>query len=88
MTEPVIDAVKDVLGTTLGIEDRVAEMDASTPLFGELPELDSLAVVELATALEDRFGITIDDENFSGEVFETLGSLSEFVASETASTTR
>ncbi|HEY7070355.1 MAG TPA: acyl carrier protein [Acidimicrobiales bacterium] len=82
MSEPVMDAVKDVLGKTLDIEDRVAAMDASTPLFGELPELDSLAVVELATALEDRFDITIDDDNFSGEMFETLGSLTEFVQDE------
>jgi acyl carrier protein len=82
MSEPLIDAVKEVLGKTLEIEDRVADMDASTPLFGELPELDSLAVVELATALEDRFDITIDDDNFSGEMFESLGSLTEFVASQ------
>jgi len=82
MSEPVMDAVKDVLGKTLDIEDRVGDMDASTPLFGELPELDSLAVVELATALEDRFDITIDDDNFSGEMFETLGSLTEFVQDE------
>lgn len=79
MSEPVIDAVKEVLGKTLGIEDRVADMAASTPLFGELPELDSLAVVELAKALEDRFDITIDDESFSGEMFETLGNLTQVV---------
>ena len=82
MSESVIDAVKEVLGRTLDIEDRVADMDASTPLFGELPELDSLAVVELATALEDRFEITIDDDNFSGEIFESLGNLTEFVESQ------
>jgi acyl carrier protein len=82
MSEPLIDAVKEVLGNTLGVGDRVADMDASTPLFGELPELDSLAVVELATALEDRFDIVIDDTNFSGEMFESLGSLTEFVMSQ------
>ena len=82
MSEPVIDAVKEILGSTLGIEDRVGVMDSSTPLFGELPELDSFAVVELATALEDRFAFTIDDSNFSAEIFETLGSLTAFVESE------
>jgi acyl carrier protein len=82
VSESVIDDVKEVLGSTLEIEERVGSMDASTALFGELPELDSLAVVELAAALEDRFGITIDDANFSGEIFETLGSLTAFVESE------
>ena len=49
-----------------------------------MPELDSLAVLELAGALEDRFGITIDDDNFSGELFATVGSVAEFVAAEQA----
>jgi acyl carrier protein len=57
-------------------------MDASTPSFGALPELDSLAVVDPAAALEDRFDIVIDDTNFSGEMFESLGSLTEFIRSE------
>ena len=50
-----------------------------TPLFGELPELDSLGVVELAAALEERFDIVIDDEDFTGEVFETVGTLTDFI---------
>lgn len=81
MSESVIDAVKEVLGATLGIEDRVGQMTAETPLFGELPELDSFAVVELAAALEDRFEITIDDADFTGETFETVGSLANFIVS-------
>lgn len=44
-----------------------------------MPELDSLAVVELAMAIETRFGICIDDEDFSGELFETVGSLAAYV---------
>ena len=70
---------QSVLVTTLGIEDRAASIEASTPLFGGLPELDSLAVLELVTAIEDEFDITIDDEEFSGDIFETLGSLAAFV---------
>jgi acyl carrier protein len=71
--------VRSVVVTTLGIEDRADTLDASTPLLGGLPELDSMAVVELVAALEERFGITIDDEDVTGEVFETLGSLAAFV---------
>jgi acyl carrier protein len=75
-----LDDVIDVLARTLGIEDRAAVLDAETPLFGSMPELDSLAVVELAAALEDRFDIVIDDEDVTGDVFETVGSLASFVA--------
>lgn len=75
-----VEEVVDVVVTTLGIEDRAASFDASSPLFGELPELDSLGVVELAVALETRFGIEIGDEDFTGDVFETIGTLTAFVA--------
>ena len=73
--------VKDVLVKTLGVEDRADTIDASTPLLGSLPELDSMAVLELVAALEQRFGITVDDDDVTAEVFETLGSLTEFVQS-------
>ena len=73
------DQVKHVVVDTLRIEDRSSGFDASTQLFGSLPELDSLAVLELVTALEEQFDIVIDDSDFSGEVFETLGSLASFV---------
>jgi acyl carrier protein len=76
---PTFDEVKHVLVETLGIEDRSSSFDASTQLFGNLPELDSLAVLELVTALEEQFNIVIDDSEFSGDVFETLGSLASFV---------
>lgn len=73
-------SVIEVLARTLGIEDRAPAISRETLLFGELPELDSLAVVELAAALEDRFDLVIDDDDFTGEVFESVGTLSDFVA--------
>ena len=74
-----LEAVKAVIVQTLGIEDRAGTLNASTPLFGSMPELDSFAVVELATSLEQRFGFEIDGSEFTGEIFETVGSLAGFV---------
>lgn len=74
-----MEDVRSVLVKVLGIQDRAGTLDASTPLFGSIPELDSLAVVELAAALEERFGFEINDDDFTGDVFETLGSLTQFV---------
>jgi len=74
-----LDDVKQVLIATLGIENRAASLDASTPLFGGLPELDSMAVVELVVALEQRFGLTINDDEITSEAFESLGSLTAFI---------
>jgi acyl carrier protein len=74
-----LDDVKSLLVETLGIEDRANTITSSTALFGNLPELDSLAVLELVTAIEDHFGIVVDDSEFTGDTFETLGSLAAFV---------
>lgn len=81
ISDTKLDEVKAVLVSSLGIEDRAGSIDASTTLFGGIPELDSLAVLELVTAIEDKFDITIEDDEFGGEIFETLGSLTEFVES-------
>lgn len=72
-----IEKVCDVLRTTLGLGR--APMDADTALLGSLPELDSMAVVSLIGALEEHFGITVDDDEINASVFATLGSLEQFV---------
>jgi acyl carrier protein len=73
-----IDGVKAAVVETLGIEERFDTLDAATPL-ESLPEFDSLAVLELVVELEGRFGISVDDEDVTAEVFGTLGSLAAFV---------
>ena len=80
-----IEDVKIVLRDTLQLGDRAAKFDASTPLFGSLPELDSMAVVALIAALEERFDLTVEDDEITAEVFETLGSLTGFVDQKLAS---
>lgn len=78
-TELTLETVKMIIVRILGIQDRAHSLDSSTPLFGSMPELDSLAVVELAASLEEEFGFEIDDEDFTGETFETLGTLADYV---------
>jgi acyl carrier protein len=78
-SQDTFDRVKVVIVKSLGIQDRADTLGASTELFGSLPELDSMAVVTLAVNLEREFDFEIDDEGFTGDVFETIGSLAEFV---------
>jgi acyl carrier protein len=78
-TTTTTEDVKQVLVSVLGIEDRAASIDAGTELLGSLPELDSMAVLELVAALEQRFGISIDDDDVTAEVFENLGTLAALV---------
>lgn len=70
-------ALRDVLGLS---DARVVGFDATTALFGALPELDSMAVAGLLTELEDRAGIVIDDDDVDGEMLATFGALVGFVA--------
>lgn len=77
----------DVLSETLTVLDEVLSLDGrakaftrGTHLLGAIPELDSMAAVSLITTLEERFGILVDDDDIDGAVFETVGSLADFVA--------
>jgi len=79
-TATTTEDVKAVLVSVLGIEDRAASIDVETQLLGNLPELDSMAVLELVAAFEQRFGVTIDDDDVTAEAFDTLGSLTAMVA--------
>ena len=80
-TQATFESVKEVVVTTLGIEDRADDLVPESGLLGSLPELDSIAVVELLVALQDRFGIEIEDDEVVGDIFETLGRLTAFIDS-------
>lgn len=75
----MIDEVRSILGDSLQLGQRAQKLDSNTPLLGNLPELDSLAVVNVITAIEDHYGVTIDDDEIDAEIFRDLGSLTAFV---------
>ena len=75
----VIDDVRAVVGGALQLGARAHQMNASTPLLGAIPELDSMAVVHLIAALEERFGISVASDEIGAATFSTLGTLSAFV---------
>jgi acyl carrier protein len=68
-----------VLDETLSLRGRSTTFSAGTPLLGAIPEIDSMAVVSILTALEERFDFVVDDDEIDGSVFETVGSLVQFV---------
>ena len=75
----VHDEVLRVLDEVLSLNGRSASFTRQTPLLNAIPELDSMAVVALITTLEEQLGITVDDDEISGDTFETVGSLVDFV---------
>lgn len=77
MTIP--DQVRQILADTLNLAGRSTELAVSSPLLGAIPELDSMAVVGIITALEEHFGFSVYDDEISADSFETFGSLVAFV---------
>jgi acyl carrier protein len=72
-------AIKAILADTLQLGARVETFDLDTPLLGSIPELDSIAVINLITALEEQFGFTVADDEISADTFASVGSLLTFV---------
>ena len=79
MSDTTFDEVKALVLEVLGIADRAATIQPETPLLGAVPEFDSMAVVEIIAQIEERFGFVVEDDEVTGEVFETFGTLSDFV---------
>lgn len=75
-----LEEVKNLLIDVLNLGPAGQALTADSPLLGSLPELDSMAVVTLIGALEEHFGIGVDDDDISASTFATLGSLAAFVA--------
>jgi acyl carrier protein len=74
-----LSEVKQVLADTLQLGARVESLTADTQLLGNLPELDSMAVVGVIMALEERFDIVVDDDEISADTFMSLDTLATFV---------
>lgn len=73
------EQLRSLLGEVLQLGGRADKLEPSTGLIGNLPEFDSMAVVSLVTAMEERFGFEIQDDELDAEIFETVGSLCNFV---------
>ena len=78
---PIIDDVIEILVTTLQLGESASKLTADSALLGAVPEFDSMAVVTVLTAIEERFDVTVDDDEIEAETFETVGNLANFVSS-------
>jgi acyl carrier protein len=84
----ILDELKAIIVERLKFDARrAAEMTADTTLpkgiEGSLG-LDSLDFIELSVAMEERFGIVIDEGQDLADEFRSLDSLSRWILSKTA----
>ena len=71
--------VNTILDRELSLKGRGLDFSRETHLLGGMPEFDSMTVVAVINALEDRFEFTVEDDEIDGEAFATVGSLVDFV---------
>ena len=82
----IVDELKSILVTRLKFEPRrAAEITLDTPLpkgvEGSIG-LDSLDFIELSLAIEERFGVVLDESQDLVKHFATIDSLSRFIATQ------
>lgn len=75
----VIGCVVDALA----LDPASEHLTRNTALVGNLPEFDSQSVITILTAVEDEFEIIIEDDEVDASLFETVGSLIDFVVGKT-----
>lgn len=78
------DLLKKILSAQLGPSYPPSSFTERTPLLGSIPELDSMAVVGILTAIEEELGIAIPDDEISADAFATFADLASFVARSSA----
>lgn len=77
-------ALRAILEAAVGKRALPGQLGDDTPLLGAIPELDSMAVLGILTQVQDDFGVAIDDDEISADIFETFGALRRFVESKLA----
>lgn len=78
------EALRRILSEQLGPNYPPGYFVAETPLLGTIPELDSMAVVAILAAMEEEFGISVEDDEIGAEVFGTFSSLEQYVSGKLA----
>jgi acyl carrier protein len=78
--------LKKLIVEALVLEDIAPEeIETDAPLFVEGLGLDSIDALELAMALEERYGVKIeDDPDENRRIFASVKSLADFVSAQRA----
>jgi len=74
--EEILQKIIDVIADQISVD--VDEIDESTSLENDL-EVDSLDLLQIVTAIEDEFNITIEDEAFG--TVKTVGDALTYIES-------
>lgn len=75
--------IKRLLIQSLDLRGKTeADIPDDIALFGEGLKLDSLDALELAVAIEERYGVSVPDGEAGRSVFASVAAIADFVARE------
>ena len=85
--EALEQELKKLIVESLMLDDvKAAEIESTAPLFATGLGLDSIDALELAMAIERRFGVKFSpDDDRNREIFANVKNLAAYVAEETRS---
>jgi len=82
--DPLLAEVKELLVSGLRLDVRPADIADDAPIFGEGLGLDSIDALELVVLVEERFRISIPDEEVGKRAFASVNALVDFIRQERA----
>lgn len=68
-----------VILSDLELLDGLDTIEENTGLLGKGIGMDSVEIIQMVAALEEEFGLTIDDNDLLPDHFQTLGTLVTFL---------
>ena len=80
MTKAEINrGVREAVVRALELPIAPEDLPESEPLFGADGEVDSILSIKLVVELEETFGIEVDDDDLTEELFGTVAALAAYV---------
>jgi acyl carrier protein len=83
----LVDEIKRLVVDSVNIQHvPLSDIHAETTLFANGLGLDSVDVLEIVVAVEKRYGIRVRDAQVGQKIFQSIGSIADFVLNEGAKT--
>jgi acyl carrier protein len=80
MIKDIRERVRIVLAENVLKEINASEIGDDFPLIEYGVGIDSVARLELLVALEEEFGVKLDESEITPDFFDTVGTISEYIS--------
>jgi acyl carrier protein len=84
MCEALVNQLKIIMAEELDVNLKVEDIDENASLFEDGMGLDSIAIVEFISLIEEKFNFMFSDSELSPEFFSNLNVLANLIGSKLA----